>query len=381
MKTSHLPFVVGIPAVLVFLAFFFTGCGPRYRHEALLDSPEHHTVNGFKLISKGRLSDAKREFDMALQLDAVYSPAYRGQALALGMSGEFDPAFGAMSKALSHARKKEDMALAHVILMRLNAMKQGEGWMERVKGNFHLAIAEIPDFSEAYYYLGMALKQAFHLQEAEEAFRQVLGFNRLYAAEARSQLRILDKIRRADPRTALEKRISVQDHITRAETAALLVHDLNIAGMLGKGTPAGSAAPPEEAGREAPEMPQDAGKHAFRKEIGVIIGLDIQGLRPFSDGTFEPEEAVARAGYALIIAHVFERAKGKTAAPGWRYRGGGSPFEDVSENTPYYDAILLCTRGMGVMEPEGGRFDPLNKISGADALLAIRKLKEKLEDR
>ncbi|MFH1122809.1 MAG: hypothetical protein V1758_04030, partial [Pseudomonadota bacterium] len=41
-------------------------------------------------------------------------------------------------------------------------------------------------------------------------------------------------------------------------------------------------------------------------------------------------------------------------------------------------AVMTCTMRGGIMEGEDGLFDPTGMLSGADALLIIRKLKREL---
>ena len=65
-----------------------------------------------------------------------------------------------------------------------------------------------------------------------------------------------------------------------------------------------------------------------------------------------------------------------------KYIGNVSPFVDVRNDIPYFNAIMVCTT-KGIMEPKmdirQDIFDPRGSVSGADALLAIRRLKEDLE--
>jgi hypothetical protein len=65
-----------------------------------------------------------------------------------------------------------------------------------------------------------------------------------------------------------------------------------------------------------------------------------------------------------------------------RYIGERSPFPDVSKNVWYYNATrTVVNRGlMTVKNKVTGEFEPLSHVSGADALLTIRTLKEILKE-
>jgi hypothetical protein len=53
----------------------------------------------------------------------------------------------------------------------------------------------------------------------------------------------------------------------------------------------------------------------------------------------------------------------------------------VSNDVPYFNAVMVCTT-RGIIEAKGGMkqsiFGPMDSVSGAEAVLAIRRLKEDL---
>ncbi|MGC8937459.1 MAG: S-layer homology domain-containing protein, partial [Thermodesulfovibrio sp.] len=55
-----------------------------------------------------------------------------------------------------------------------------------------------------------------------------------------------------------------------------------------------------------------------------------------------------------------------------------SPFPDIRPTSPIYNAVMNMTT-RGIMEPElSGEFDPEKPVDGAEAILAIRMLKQKI---
>jgi hypothetical protein len=64
-----------------------------------------------------------------------------------------------------------------------------------------------------------------------------------------------------------------------------------------------------------------------------------------------------------------------------RFMNESSPFPDVNQNIYYYNAVrTVINRGlMSVNNKVTGEFEPMASVSGTEALLAIRTLKEILE--
>jgi len=64
-----------------------------------------------------------------------------------------------------------------------------------------------------------------------------------------------------------------------------------------------------------------------------------------------------------------------------KFIGSKSPFPDLRSDLPYFNAVMVCT-SRGIMEARDlttGEFGPKDTVSGADALLVIRKIKEELK--
>ena len=184
--------IVFIGLLLAWTAFF--GCAPkRGIPENVLNTPSHHTSSGFKLIKKGYLYDAEREFNLALELEPHYSPAYRGLGLVYGVKGDFNQAFKAMGNAMDYAKEREDQALACVGFMRLYTMRKGKGWLEHVEQRFLDAVGSVKDLPEAYYYMGIAYEKADRIPDSKKALKKVLQINQRLVPEASQALRRMEK--------------------------------------------------------------------------------------------------------------------------------------------------------------------------------------------
>jgi len=179
-------------AVLFLAAGLLAGCSATPRApESVLDTPEHHSLSGFKLLRKNYLFHAEREFELALQLNPEYSDAHRGMGLIYGMKRQFQHAFDAMRRARDTAKTKRQLALSYVGFMRLHIMEQGDQWLDRASARFSNALQYEKDLPEAYFYMGIAYKKANRPSEAAKAFKKVLQINNGLVAESENELKSL----------------------------------------------------------------------------------------------------------------------------------------------------------------------------------------------
>lgn len=166
----------------------------------------------------------------------------------------------------------------------------------------------------------------------------------------------------APPEPTLAERIGAKERIDRADLAALLVHELDVAGALG-GAPSGGA-----------PAPKDAQGHVYASEIAAAAALRIRGLAPTPSGEFRPERAVRRADLAVVMDDVLARVTGEALGPR-RFLTGPSPFADVDEEYFAYTAIVVCaTRGLMAADAEG-RFHKERVVGGAEAVEALARLR------
>ena len=365
------------------------GCAPKARVPiSTLDTPEHHVLSGMKLLESGWLLDAEREFTQAKELDHKYSPAYRGLGLVFGYKGDFNSAFKTMSQAEKLAQSKEESALTYVGIMRLYTQQKGKGWLEDVERYFEKArktLTYLPDLPDPYFHMGIAYKEAYRFTNAAEAFKKVMEVNKALVGKAERQLKLVQKIERAMPETLVGNKVALQEKVKRIDVAALFIQELKLDTIYEKYRPekygASFKSPGGSLSPEEIPVPVDVQGHPLETDVRVVIALGIKGLDTFPDGTFAPNESITRASYAMMITDIISTI---TNDPGLanKYIGNVSPFDDVRNDSPYFNAIMICTT-RGIIEAKGGirqnTFDPMGSVSGADALLSIRKLKEALK--
>lgn len=86
--------------VTVWLGFLIVGCGPDTIFlRPGLDTPAQHVENGQRLLQRGKLEDACREFNRAKELDPLFVKAYVGLGIALARKGDLTAASASMDQA------------------------------------------------------------------------------------------------------------------------------------------------------------------------------------------------------------------------------------------------------------------------------------------
>ena len=150
-------------------------------------------------------------------------------------------------------------------------------------------------------------------------------------------------------------------------------------------------APPEPSPRRSSDLDQarakaarpatatDIAGHPRQAAIEAVIRIGMRGLDLYPDGTFRPDEQLDRASYAMMIEDILIKVSGdKTLAT--RFIGSPSPFIDLRADLPYFNAVMLAT-SRGIMEAKDmavGTFAPRSPVTGVDALLVIRKIRDEL---
>ena len=384
MKTRQREIGVVLAGVWLTAVFSLYGCAPKVRpSESVLDTPKHHVQSGMKLIAIGKCDDAMREFDLAKGLDPKFSSAFVGSGLVLAHQEDLKQGIKDMDKALDLAKTKEEKIDANVGLIRIYLLGKEsahKNWLSKAKKAYAAAVRLSPESSVAHYYMGESYKHALEFDEASELFKKASDINDGYVVEANDAWKLIQKIQRAAPGTMIGKKIALVDQITRADIAALFVQELKIDEIFAqmKAFDTRFKNPEKEfVAEQAIKAPPalDIEDHVLRTDIESVIQLGIKGIEAYPDHTFKPDQKITRAEYAMMIEDMLVKlSRDEKAAT--KFIGSPSPFPDLRNDFPYYNAVMVSTT-RGIMETKDlttGEFDPMGSVSGADALLIIRRL-------
>ncbi len=342
------------------------GCAMRPpAPERLLASSKHHVSNGVKLLSKGRLAAAHREFRITIDLDPESALAYRGEAVVFAVRGNFEDAFTACHRAVRYTTREDLRNPLQEAFRRCGTERWNRGGWRR--GFSDEAIARpvrllVVEFLNDYYHMGVAFKFAQgHVVRRQEGLETSLLLAGAFSEVALNRLHAAGALDGFLPETEFARGLAFLDRLSRAEAAALLVRELRLTDRL-----------ESEAGTFEP-WPPDLKGHPLEDDLRVVLGLGIEGFSLFEDATFRPDSPMLRAEYASAAADVFARLS--------RDRASGvqgpqlSPFEDVPLSSPCLRSMALCS-DLGILQAEKGRFRPRATLSGAEAAKSVQRLKE-----
>jgi len=352
-------------AVPLFPLLLLAGCAAGELPVAVVDNAEYSVATGMRFLGRGEYGLALAEFERARGLNEKLVAAYLGIALTKAHLGD---AAGAML-ALSEARRR-DGAAVHAAAIRVLTVLQPPEWLKEAEREFEAGRGRSARDPELLLAMGRAYKAAFAFDRAAALLRQVLALNRGQEEEAVEEVWALEKIQRAAPASETAKRVALKGQVTRGELAALLVEEVGWLTL-----PEASRRPPEPT--MAYPFAVDLEDAPRREAVETLLKRPVRGLGLFPDQTFAPDQAVTRDVFAVILEDSLLRVKGddlRAAA----LHAGVSPFSDLPVDHFAFSAALILTRG-GILEGRSdGSFGPGESVTGPDALVALRRLREVL---
>jgi hypothetical protein len=376
---------------------FSIGCQPQTRKAGgQMDDPPTHYKQGMKYWDDGKFEQAQEEFKLANSLDQKYGPAWAGLALITAQNARsvsdvaasqngFKEAIKLADKAKELDSKNPDVYMAKAIVITMyNEGKPTKEWLSDVGKEYENAIRLDPQNSEVYYRRGVCYKKAYEFSKAAADFKKVLELNTGFTIEANQEWELVQKIERAAPGSDVGKKIALVDKISRADIAALFVSELSIDKLVDKKAKKNYDTDFQAPG-DAREMNADSAvsiaevtdleNHWAKNFITDIVSRGIRGLEPYPDHTFHPDQLISRGEYALMVEDVIIAITGdQTLAT--KHIGTGSRFPDVNSSHPVYNAICNAVDKNVMDASMNGEFGMEKTVSGPDALLVIRKLKD-----
>jgi tetratricopeptide (TPR) repeat protein len=390
MKNSLKISALLVPALLL------SACGPKRTAQGLMDDPRTHADRGKQYYDKGEFDRAKSEYRLALELNKNFAPALGGLAMVKASERDFDSAEALASKAISKADGKipDGYIAKGVVITEKNRAAKDADWFEDAESAFRKAIKIDRQSGEAYYRMGYSAAVASLLapkdddyldlvRKSGDAYRHAVTIDKAYATEANAAWSRIQKVERALPGSRVGRKIAMVDSITRADAAALFIAELGLDRILSR-----SRGAKFDTGFHAPEDPMKVKEATVQKAIASdikghwaenfivdAVGVGIRGLQVQPDGRFQPDRSLTRAEFAFLLEDALMIALGdKSLAT--KFIGSPARFSDVAGSSPYANAIdNMVDKNILQGEPDG-TFGATKPVSGADALLAIRTIKE-----
>lgn len=391
--------------LLLGCVLFAAGCAKHVaRCTTPEDNPPHHYARGMELLEQGKLNDAEAKFERALYCNAQYSPAHGGLAIVNAEKAKTQKDSGYRQKDvnesighLKYAKKlaniKEDEFAYHVAGMRVFTALKTKDWIGETEDHFKDAMKLNVDERKllyydgreaAHYFMGIAYLEAREFQKAKDRFSDVLNMKKegKWNERADKGWKRVDKIVRAMGGITLGdvgKEIAMLESVKRGDMAALLADEMKIDKLFAGRIPIKS----EVDKLKAEFIPADMLNHQFKDEALIMMKWGIRGLEPIYDPTtkaflFKPADGLTRREFALVLEDVLIKLTGDEKIATAYFGQEKSPFPDVPATAPWYNAVMnITTRGL--MEPElSGEFRVNDLVDGAEAILAIRILRQRM---
>ena len=235
------------------------------------------------------------------------------------------------------------------------------------------------------YHNGLKYLSSLEFRKARDKFADELNSSREgpFHADADKAWKKTDKIVRAMAGITVGdvgKQIAVKDSVTRADLAALLIDEMKLDKLF-----AGRIHVKSQIDKMKTEfIPADVLNHSFKEEILTIMKWKVRGLEPKYDTAtkaylFKPTDVVKRGEMAFILEDVLIKLTGdEKLVTAYFFGQDKSPYPDVKPTSPFYNAVMNMT-SRGIMEGElSGEFRIDAPVDGAEALLALRVLKQKM---
>jgi len=372
------------------LAVMTVSCAKSRKAGGMMDDPQTHTLQGMKYWDKQDYVHARDEFKLAISLEEgkKYCPAWAGLAMTDAAEGKIKDAEDNADKAEGYCTAKEyqgHMAEAIVIEFKYKGDKDNAEWWKDAQKQYKKALEIAPTSGELHFRAGHMYKIAYEFRLAEDAFRKNLELKNGYEEESNKEWAVVQKIVRAEPGTRVGKRIALVEKISRADISALFMSELDLDKILDK-----SKAKNYETSFTAPADPRqfnadstvkkaailDCDSHWARNFINDVQKYRIRGLEPNADHKFYPDSLITRGEYAIFIEDILMAITGDRTLATKHIGNNESRFPDVNPSSPYYNAICNAVDKNIMAGDLTGEFRAQDPVSGPDALLIIRAIKD-----
>ena len=371
-----------------------------------LDTPKHHLLRANDFIAQENWSQARREVRLAQEISPQNPVVLSMQALITAhestLAGKsatekqklYLQSQKLLENALNSDSTAEDKLQVFINSIRTQVfLKDNPNWYENAKNSFADAQEVIESNPQLYpliasleYHMGTVHESAFEFEQASKSYRTVAQQRGAFLQQATKALERIEQILRAAPTTDRGNHIATLKALTRADMAALLVEEFQLAKLTQSQAKENSNQyqVPEsqktfQTTQNSQNLATDISDHPLQADIEEAIKHGIRGMQPDPRKLFYPNEVVTRAEYAMILEDILMSLTGEPDLA-TRFIGESSPWQDVRPDAFYYNAArVLVSRGiMSLNDKLSAQFEPQKPISGSQALLGLRLLSNEI---
>lgn len=367
------------------------------------DNPTHHYQIGMKALEDGNIGTAQEKFERSLYCDEEFSIAHSGLAIVFaekvkvqsdsGFKGvEIERVAQELKKAKNQAERPDQFFDYYTAVVRTDTLMKQKKWLaDAEEANSQGSRLKVDERNLSYYlgtealpyFMGVAWLEGMEFQKARDSFGAVLNAKRegKWHEKADKGWKRVDKIVRAMGGITLGdigKSIAPREKVSRADLAALIIDELKIDKVMAGRIPLSS-----QMAKKAEFTPADMTGHPFKEEVLTLMKWNVRGMEPKYDETsraylFKPNDPVSRGEMAFILEDVLIKLAGDEKIATAFFGQDKSPFPDVKPTSALYNAVMNMT-SRSIMESElSGEFRVNAPVDGAEALLAVRVLKQRI---
>jgi len=322
----------------------------------------------------------------------VYSEKVKAQVDSRFKGVESDRVAEELQKARKYAERPDQFFDLYAAGIRTDTNIKQKNWLADAEEAYNEGIKLNVDERNLTYYLGtealpyfmgVAWLEGQEFQKARDSFSKVLNAKRegKWHEKADKGWKRVDRILRAMGGITIGdvgKLIATKEEVSRADLAALIIDELKIEKIMAGRIPVASQMP-----KKAEFTPADMTNHPFKEEVLTLMKWKVRGMEPKYDETtraylFKPADPVSRGEMAFILEDVLIKLTGDEKIATAYFGQDRSPFPDVKPTSALYNAVMNMT-SRNIMESElSGEFRVNAPVDGAEALLAIRILRQKI---
>jgi len=327
-----------------------------------------HLKEGNKLLKKKKFLMALEEFSQAEIADPEHAPVYFGESQVHAHLGQEDKAIEVLKKSKNLLQNQDEETIYYTLLLHFLSIKT-KNWdaaiLNEAENAYYNAIARKDNDPEPDFHMGLIYEKVFMFDKAKKLFIKVIHMNKDFASEANAEIMAIKRIEQGKEKKFKEE-IALISKMTRGDIAYLFIKELKVNKFLERHHIYDKINIDEII---------DIRNHPKRAYIKMVVALDIKRLKPYQNGTFQPEMPINRGEFAMMIEDIIVRAK-KDRSLLTSYFMTQSPFVDIRNTHQYFNAAMLCTSKNILTVSQNGKFNAMEQVSGAEALLAIGVLKK-----
>ncbi|CAN2041572.1 putative SLH domain-containing protein [Candidatus Magnetomoraceae bacterium gMMP-15] len=328
-------------------------------------------IKAHNLLKIGKIDEALHEINIAKDNDPKEALIYLELARAYEYNKNYKKGLNTLKAGQKYANEKSVEAVFYKEIMRFYTMiddNLDRTWLKNIESAFYEANRRIPEDSEHFFYMALAYKMIYKFSEAKRLFKKVIGFNKKYRDKASKNLSEITKTERTKPETKI-KEIALLSSISRGDIVYLLTKELKIDQLVNLHSKLKNKTAHQN-------HLADLKKHPLKNDIELIIAIGLKVLKPYQNNNFEPEMPINRGEFAIMIEDIILTVTGHISS----FIGKKSLFTDMRNDHNVFNAAMVCIN-QNIMDSEvPGTFNPNGPVSGAEALLSIRTLRNALKD-